>query len=165
MWSSLCFCSVASKDFFRSSARLNSCSSAPDLVNTCTHRETRNTGKMATRTQTAGQAARSNVTNRNHAVSQQESVWNNLNNPGFQNHMVKHWCRDIDVWQQSHCRYLHQYLTQLAHRDRGRRSPNSQNKRWLSSLCPQSYIFLQTRRRYKYTHIKQCSQSTEARLK
>lgn len=50
------------------------------------HRETRNTGKMATRTQTAGQAARSNVTNRNHAVSQQESVWNNLNNPGFQNH-------------------------------------------------------------------------------
>lgn len=36
MWSSLCFCRAASKDLFRSSALLNSCCSAPDLVKTFT---------------------------------------------------------------------------------------------------------------------------------
>lgn len=52
---------------------------------------------------------------------------------------------------------LSKTVTQLTHRDRGRLSPNSQNADYVLSvrnLIYAAYIFLHTRRRYKYTHIK-----------
>lgn len=50
---------------------------------------------------------------------------------------------------------LSKTVTQLTHR--GRLSPNSQNADYVLSvhnLIYAAYIFLHTRRRYKYTHIK-----------
>lgn len=50
---------------------------------------------------------------------------------------------------------LSKTVTQLTHRDR--LSPNSQNADYVLSvrnLIYAAYIFLHTRRRYKYTHIK-----------